>query len=107
MQSQVHVLTHTEKKNHFHSTHSINIPITTHPNVPPTGAPNPNNPTVKFLMRPGGKVIPLMATTFGITSAAPMPLIALAMEKDMMLEVQKPYMRDQRIHHPPPNRMFL
>ena len=72
------------------------------PSVPPTGHPKPKNPRVKFLIRPGAKVIPMMATIFGITNAAPMPAKALAMAKVTRLRVQKPLTTDQTTHQAPP-----
>jgi hypothetical protein len=48
----------------------MNHQITTHPNVPATGAASPKNPNNKFRIRPGGEVIPMIATAFCITKAA-------------------------------------
>jgi hypothetical protein len=76
--------------------------------VPPTGAAKLNKPRVIFLIFPGGKVIPIIATIFGITKAAPIPLKALDMAKVMILPVQKPLTSDQRVHHAPPtSTVFL
>jgi hypothetical protein len=40
----------------------------------------------------------MMATTFGITKAAPIPANALAMANKIRLPVQKPLISDQRVH---------
>jgi hypothetical protein len=80
----------------------MKIPIRRHPRVPPTGAAKLNKPSVIFRIFPGGKVIPIIATTFGNTKAAPIPLQALAMAKVIILPVQKPLISDQRAHHAPP-----
>lgn len=86
----------------------MNMPIIMAPIVPPTGAPNPKNPKLKFRIFPGGNVIPIMATTLGVTNAAPIPLNALATANVTRLPVQKPLIIDQRIHHAPPTkRTFL
>lgn len=96
------------KKKYLHSAHWMNIPINTQPDVPPTGAANPKNPNVKLRNLLGGKVIPISATTLGITMAAPIPLIARATAKEIMLWVQNPLVSVQTIHHiPPTNRTFL
>jgi hypothetical protein len=100
--------TYIAKKNHLHAANLTNIPMKKAPRVPPTGQPNPKKPRVKFLILPGGNVIPIIATIFGITNAAPMPVNALAMAKVMRLSVQKPLITDQTIHHAPPtSRTFL
>lgn len=81
----------------------INIPET-----PPTGAPKPKKPKHKFRPIPGGNVIAMIAIPFGMTRAAPVPLIALAIENATRLSVQNPLARDQITHQAPPmRRTFL
>lgn len=80
----------------------MNNPIITRPMAPPTGAPNPKDPKLRFRIFPGGNVVPMIATQFGITNAAPIPLMALAIEKIMISCVQKPLMSDHIIHQAPP-----
>jgi hypothetical protein len=94
--------TNIEKKNHLHSANSIKTPMKNAPSAPPMGHPNPKKPRAKFLILPGGKVIPMMATIFGITNAAPTPAKALAIAKVTRLRVQKPLITDQRTHQAPP-----
>jgi len=83
------------------------MPINIHPITPPTGAPKPRHPNVKLRMRPGGKVMPMIATMLGIISAAPMPLIARAIENCIIPRVQNPLIRDQVIHQKPPRKSIF
>ena len=69
--------------------------MTIAPIVPPTGAPKPKKPKLKFRIFPGGKVIPIMATTFSVTNTAPIPANARAMAKLARLPVQNPLIIDQ------------
>lgn len=69
---------------------SRNPPVTRAPSQPPIGADAPKKAKLRFLAKPGGFVIPIMATAFGIINAPPMPDIARIVLKATKL-LQNPH----------------
>lgn len=77
------------------------------PRQPAIGALAPKNPRERFRILPGGHVIPIIATAFGIMSAPPIPDNARTILKAIKLS-QKPLTSEQAVSQASPmSRIFL
>lgn len=74
--------THMIINSHGHPTSSKKTPISTPPSVPPIGGAEAKKLMVMFLERPGGTMVVMVATAFGMNIPAPMPVRARTATKE-------------------------
>ena len=105
-QSHTHK-THRKKNIHFHKPAWTNAPAIRFPIYPPVGAEALKMPKLIFLNFPGGQVIAIKATIFGIISAPPIPDKARTVINPAKVEMNPLIVVQMQNHIPPRRRMFL